>query len=309
MARGGGLQTSFVILDVLEKGEQRCQLATSSIVFCPLPLALCSPPSARYTNPMKLVRIRHGDAVHWGRLEGETIHLLASNLRGGEPFADAGETLALADVTLLPPAEPTKIICVGRNYADHIREMGHAGLDGQDLPLEPGIFLKGPNALAEPGGAVEYPNWSENLHFEGELALVIGQRAKNLSAPEALGAVLGYTCALDLTARDKQREDLQWFRAKAADRFCPLGPWLQTELNPTDLHIQTRVNGAIKQDSRTSYMIFDPVQILMYVSRYVTLEPGDIILTGTPDGVGPLQRGDTVEVEVEGIGVLETRII
>lgn len=256
---------------------------------------------------MKLVRIRHAEAAQWGRLEGETVHLLSGSLRSGA-LEETGETVPLSTTQLLPPAEPTKIICVGRNYADHIREMGHAGSGGGDLPLEPGIFLKGPNALAEAGGAVTYPAWSENFHFEGELALVIGQRAKNLSASEALGAVLGYTCALDLTARDKQREDLQWFRAKAADRFCPIGPWLETELNPTDLHIQTRVNGAVVQDSRTSHMIFDAVQVLVYVSRYVTLEPGDVVLTGTPEGVGPLQRGDRVEVEIEGIGVLETHI-
>ncbi|MDO4264024.1 MAG: fumarylacetoacetate hydrolase family protein [Deinococcus sp.] len=257
---------------------------------------------------MQLVRMVYAGSPRWGRLEGETVHLLGGSLRGGT-LTDAGEAVPLDPAALLPPAEPSKIVCVGRNYADHIREMGNAGPSGADLPLEPGIFLKGPNALAEPGGAVEYPEWTENLHFEGELALVIGQRAKNLTAPEALGAVLGYTCGLDLTARDRQREDLQWFRAKAADRFCPLGPWLETELTPTDLQIQTRVNGAVKQESRTSHMIFDPVQVLVYVSRYVTLEPGDVILTGTPEGVGPLKRGDRVEVKVEGIGVLETRIV
>ncbi|RTR30706.1 fumarylacetoacetate hydrolase family protein [Deinococcus radiophilus] len=257
---------------------------------------------------MQLVRIMADGQAHWGRLDGETVHLLAGVL-GDSGFSDAGRSVPFDAAQLLPPATPSKIVCVGRNYADHIREMGHAGAGGEDLPLEPGIFLKGPNALAEPGGSVAYPEWTENFHFEGELALVIGQRCKNLGAAEALGAVLGYTCGLDLTARDKQREDLQWFRAKAADRFCPLGPWLETGLTPTDLHIQTRVNGAVKQDSRTSHMIFDPVQVLVYVSRYVTLEPGDVVLTGTPEGVGPLERGDTVEVEVEGIGVLQTRIV
>lgn len=263
---------------------------------------------SRYARRMQLIRINHAGAPRWGRLEEGTVHLLSGTLRGGG-LSDSEDTVPFDPAALLPPAEPSKIVCVGRNYADHIREMGHAGPGGSDLPAEPGIFLKGPNALAEPGGAVEYPEWTENFHFEGELALVIGQRAKNLKANEALGAVLGYTCALDLTARDRQKEDLQWFRAKSADRFCPLGPWLETQLDPTDLHIQTRINGEVRQDGRTSHMIFDPVQVLVYVSRYVTLEPGDIVLTGTPEGVGPLRRGDTVEVEVEGIGVLTTPIV
>ena len=259
---------------------------------------------------MKLLRFWDGEQAHWGRLEGsegrEQVRVLAGHLRAGEVLRETEAPLPLAACRLLPPAEPSKIICVGRNYTDHIREMG-AQL-GEELPLEPGLFLKGPNALAEPGGTVMYPEWTDNFHFEGELALVMGQRAKDLSAEEALGAVLGYTCALDLTARDRQREDLQWFRAKAADRFCPLGPWLETELNPADLHLQTRVNGHIRQDGQTSHMIFDPVQILVYVSRFVTLEAGDVILTGTPEGVGPLERGDWVEVAIDGIGTLEVSI-
>lgn len=249
---------------------------------------------------MKLVRVQHGGVAQWGQLLEDTIHLMTG--LGG---ARTGETLALAQAQLLAPAEPTKVVCVGRNYLDHIRELGN---DTGDLPAEPGIFLKGPNALAEPGGTVAYPSWSENFHFEGELALVIGRRARNLRADEALGAVLGYTCGLDLTARDRQKTDLQWFRAKAADRFCPLGPWLVTQFDPTDVQVQTRVNGETRQDGRTSHMIFDVVQILTYVTRFVTLEPGDVVLTGTPEGVGPLHPGDVVEVEVEGVGVLKTVI-
>ncbi|MEW6422573.1 MAG: fumarylacetoacetate hydrolase family protein, partial [Deinococcota bacterium] len=149
---------------------------------------------------------------------------------------------------------------------------------------------------------------TQNFHYEGELALVMGQRARDLKPDTALAAVLGYTCALDLTARDLQKQDLQWFRAKAADRFCPLGPWLATDFDPTDVRVQTRVNGETRQDGRTSHMIFDVVQILTYITRYVTLEPGDVVLTGTPEGVGALHRGDTVEVEVEGIGTLVTHI-
>ncbi|SEJ62359.1 2-keto-4-pentenoate hydratase/2-oxohepta-3-ene-1,7-dioic acid hydratase (catechol pathway) [Deinococcus reticulitermitis] len=249
---------------------------------------------------MKLVRFQHQGRPQWGQLEGQTVHVT-----GAWSAARTGETLALGDVSLLAPAEPSKIVCVGRNYLDHIRELGN---DTGDLPAEPGIFLKGPNALAEPGGMVTRPDWTDSFHFEGELALVIGQRCRDLKPDVALAAVLGYTCGLDLTARDRQKTDLQWFRAKAADRFCPLGPWLETDFDPTDVRVQTRVNGEVRQDGRTSHMIFDVVQILTYVTRFVTLEPGDVVLTGTPEGVGPLESGDTVEVEVEGIGVLTTPI-
>lgn len=250
---------------------------------------------------MKLVRFTAGDgAAQWGVLNGTQVQVTRG--MGG---AATGETLEVAEVTLLAPAEPSKIVCVGRNYLDHIRELGN---DTGDLPKEPGIFLKGPNALAEPGGSVQKPDWTDNFHFEGELALVIGQRARNLTPQTALAAVAGYTCGLDLTARDRQKTDLQWFRAKAADRFCPLGPWLETEFDPSDVRVQTRVNGQTRQDGRTAQMIFPVVDILVYLTRFVTLEPGDVVLTGTPEGVGPVGPGDVVEVEVEGIGVLVTPI-
>lgn len=250
---------------------------------------------------MKLLRARHGERVLWGALEGEQVQVLES-MSGGR----TGETLPLAALHLLAPAEPSKIVCVGRNYLNHIKELGN--LVGNDLPKEPGLFLKGPNALGAPGEQVAYPDWTESFHFEGELALVIGRRARQLTPEHALSHVAGYTCALDLTARDKQKSDLQWFRAKAADAFCPLGPWLETDLDPHDVRVQTRVNGAVRQDGRTSMMIFNVVDILTYVTRFVTLEVGDVVLTGTPEGVGPLKGGDRVEVEVEGVGILETTI-
>ena len=250
---------------------------------------------------MRIVRGKVAERIVWGQL-GTDDTVQVTDGMGGAP---TGESLPLSAMTLLAPAEPSKIVCVGRNYLDHIRELGN---DKGDLPTEPGIFLKGPNALAEPGGTVAYPSWSENFHYEGELALVIGQRASNLTAENALSHLAGYTCANDLTARDRQKTDLQWFRAKAADRFCPLGPWLVTDLDPADLRVQTRLNGTTKQDSRTSMMIFPVIDILVYVSRFVTLEPGDVVLTGTPEGVGPMQPGDTVEIEVEGVGVLSTTI-
>jgi 2-keto-4-pentenoate hydratase/2-oxohepta-3-ene-1,7-dioic acid hydratase in catechol pathway len=249
---------------------------------------------------MKIVRGKVGERIVWGRLDGETVHVL-TDMQGDT----TGETLPLAALSLLAPAEPSKIVCVGRNYLDHIRELGN---DKGDLPTEPGLFLKGPNALAEPGGTVAYPAWSENFHYEGELALVIGRQAGHLTPENALQHVFGYTCANDLTARDRQKTDLQWFRAKGADRFCPLGPWLETELNPADVRVQTRVNGQTRQDSRTSLMIFGVAEVLVYVTQFMTLEVGDVVLTGTPEGVGPMQPGDTVEVEVEGVGVLKSVI-
>ncbi len=250
---------------------------------------------------MQIVRGHSEGRIVWGQLgKGDTVHVTSGML--GER---TGESLPLSSLSLLAPAEPSKIVCVGRNYLDHIKELGN---DTLGLPTEPGIFLKGPNALTEPGGTVAYPAWTENFHYEGELALVIGTRASNLTPENALAHLAGYTCANDLTARDKQKPDLQWFRAKAADRFCPLGPWLETKLNPADLKVQTRLNGKVVQDSRTANMIFPVIDILVYVSRYVTLEVGDVVLTGTPEGVGPMQPGDTVEVEVEGVGVLKTVI-
>ena len=249
---------------------------------------------------MKLIRFRDDQGVRWGRLDGQTIEVTQG--MGGEV---SGETLGLSDVELLAPAEPGKIVCVGRNYTDHIRELGN---DTGELPREPGLFLKGANSLTPSGSQVSYPDWTQNFHFEGELALVIGQTARQITPVEVPVAILGYTCALDLTARDLQKTDLQWFRAKAADQFCPLGPSLETQFDPTDVRLQTRLNGETRQDSRTSFMIFDVTQILTYVTRYVTLERGDVVLTGTPSGVGPLDKGDVLEVEIDGLDTLRATI-
>jgi 2-keto-4-pentenoate hydratase/2-oxohepta-3-ene-1,7-dioic acid hydratase in catechol pathway len=255
---------------------------------------------------MKLVRFGAGQ---WGVLEGEMIH--ETDGPAGNP---TGHHFDLGGVTLLAPATPTKIVCVGRNYLDHIKEMGH---DAQDLPKEPGLFLKGLNTLAHPanparpehsGDVVPYPSFTNLLHYEGELAVVIESRMKNVPESEALEHVLGYTCALDVTARDKQKTDLQWVRAKSADKFCPLGPWLVTSLEPQNTTLRTYVNGELRQEAHTSLMIFPVARILSYISSFMTLEPGDVVLTGTPEGVGELKPGDHVEVAIEGIGDLHTRI-
>lgn len=249
---------------------------------------------------MQRVRYRSYDGVHWGDLEGGHITQLGGML--GRPD---GNHIALTDVALLPPCEASMVVCVGRNYAEHIRELGNMG---DELPQEPGLFLKGVNTITGPGDDIPYPAWTQNLNFEGELAVVIGRTLRNVTALDALDHVLGYTCAVDVTARDKQRTDLQWVRGKSADGFCPLGPWLETDLDPTDLGVRTVVNGVVKQDGRTRDMIFPVADVLAYISGFLTLNPGDVVLTGTPEGVGPLHIGDTIEVSVEGIGTLINQV-
>jgi len=249
---------------------------------------------------MKLARIEVGGKPQWAALEGQTLHLLSSV--AGER---TGQSLPLEGAKLLVPAEPSKIVCVGRNYVEHIRELGN---DKNGLPSEPGIFLKGPNTLLPSGSSLSHPTWTGELHFEGELALVMAKTGRNLTVENALEHVLGYTCALDLTARDVQKTDLQWARAKGADGFCPLGPLLETDLDPLGVQVTTRVNGAVRQDASSELMIFDVPTVLSYISSFMTLEAGDVLLTGTPAGVGKLERGDRVEVEVAEIGVLEVSI-
>jgi 2-keto-4-pentenoate hydratase/2-oxohepta-3-ene-1,7-dioic acid hydratase in catechol pathway len=243
---------------------------------------------------LKRIRYRNQQGVSWGDLEGGTVY--PTDLWGRRN----GDATTLSAVTLLAPCEPRNIVCVGKNYAKHIAEMGGT----ENLPQEPGLFLKALNALSNPGDPIPYPSWTQELHYEGELAVVIGRRLRNVSESEALDFVLGYTCACDVTARDKQRSDLQWVRGKSADGFCPVGPWLETELDPRDLSVQTLVNGELKQSGSTKEMIFSVPTVLAYISTFMTLEPGDLVLTGTPDGVGPLKIGDEVEVRVEGIGSL-----
>jgi 2-keto-4-pentenoate hydratase/2-oxohepta-3-ene-1,7-dioic acid hydratase in catechol pathway len=247
---------------------------------------------------MQRIRYQSFDGISWGELEGGKVHQLSSMMG-----RRTGHAISLSDVTLLAPCEPRVIICVGKNYADHVREMG-----GDELPKEPGLFLKGLNTLANPGDPIPYPSWTNNLHYEGELALVISRTMRRITPAEAESYVLGYTCACDVTARDKQKSDLQWVRGKSADGFCPIGPWLETDLNPSELSVQTRINGELKQDGNTRDLIFDIPTILSYISQFMTLEAGDVVLTGTPEGVGPLQVGDTVEVTVEGIGTLTNTV-
>ena len=193
---------------------------------------------------------------------------------------------------------PTKIVCVGRNYAEHARELGN------EPPPEPIIFLKPPSALLPPNGTIVRPPQSQRVDFEGELAVVIGRAAKNVRPAQWRDFVQGFTCANDVTARDLQKKDVQFTRGKSFDTFCPVGPHIETDLDVSSLRLVTRVNGDVRQDGNTSQMIFKCDFLLEFISSVMTLMPGDLILTGTPSGVGPLSAGDTVEVEIEGIGTL-----
>jgi|SRR5687768_4907520 len=209
----------------------------------------------------------------------------------------------VGDAELLPPVNPGKIVCIGRNYADHAKELGN------EPPAEPIIFLKPPSAVIGPEGMIVIPPQSQRVDFEGELAIVVGKTARNIRASEWRDYVAGFTCANDVTARDLQKKDVQFTRGKSFDTFLPLGPCLSTDVDSTAARLITRVNGEVRQDGNTKAMIFGCDRIFEFISSVMTLNPGDVILTGTPAGVGPLKSGDTVEVEIEGIGTLRNVVI
>ena len=201
------------------------------------------------------------------------------------------------------PPLPSKIIAVGRNYREHAKELGNEAPDE-----EPILFLKAPTALVVGGGDIVLPSESARVDYEGELCLVVGKKARRWPQESWMDALAGVCCANDVTARDLQKKDGQWARAKSFDTFCPIGPEIVAGLDPSDLAITTRVNGAVKQSSRTSFMVFSPAFLVPFISRMMTLLPGDLILTGTPAGIGPLAAGDVVEVEIERIGILQNRV-
>ncbi len=245
------------------------------------------------------------DADDLGRLHGREQPRLGERREVGAGFGiEAAEpAVGLARAVLLPPVRPSKIVCVGRNYREHAAELGNP------MPAEPLLFLKAPSAVIGDGDAIELPAVSERIEHEGELAVVIGRRARRISDDEdPLAYVLGYTCLNDVTARDLQRRDVQFTRGKSFDTFCPVGPFVVTGLDPTDLRVETRVNGETRQSGRTSQMAFPVALLIRYISHIMTLLPGDLISTGTPAGVGPLADGDVCEVEVEGVGALRNPV-
>lgn len=250
----------------------------------------------------KYCRFDAGDGARYGAVESETVReLTAAPWNGGRP---AGPARPLSQVRLLAPSEPTKIVCIGRNYREHAAELGN------EPPKEPLIFLKPPSAIIALGEAIVCPAVSKRVDHEGELAVVIGKRCRRLKPGDnPLDYVFGYTCVNDVTARDLQKADVQFTRGKGFDTFCPMGPIVVRGIDARDLSLETYVNGERRQAARTSEMIFGLDAIIRFIADVMTLEPGDVIATGTPSGVGPLKAGDVVEVVIEGIGRLRNPVV
>ena len=237
----------------------------------------------------------------YGILEGEKVQEISA--APWTEWSGTGRSFPRTSVRLLAPVEPRKIVCVGRNYSAHAAELGN------DVPKEPLIFLKPPTSIVGPSDAIVLPSYSRRVEHEGELGLVMGRKCAHLNDHEnPLDYVLGYTCVNDVTARDLQKADVQFTRAKSFETFCPTGPYIESELNPGDLLVEALVNGEVRQSGRTSLMVFPPPFLVRWISRMMTLEPGDLIATGTPSGVGPLAEGDVVDIRIGGIGVLSNPV-
>ncbi|MDK1475054.1 fumarylacetoacetate hydrolase family protein [Streptomyces sp. 549] len=263
---------------------------------------------------MRIARFSLEGTVAFGVVEGEPENPadarssdgLFLDIIKGHPFADferSGKKIPLSQVRLLPPVLPNKVLGVGRNYTEHARELGNT------VPDTPVVFLKPSTSVIGPGDPIGYPAFSQEVHHEAELAVVIGRMCHQVPRERALEVVLGYTCANDVTARDVQRREEQWARAKGFDGACPLGPWVETEVDPADLALMCTVNGEQRQLGRTSEMVRSVEDLIVHITEAMTLLPGDVILTGTPAGVGPLNVGDEVAVTIEGIGTLTNRVI
>ena len=250
---------------------------------------------------MRIIRFKDTkDQIQTGWIFDDQVGLIHGDIFG--EFHREATSMTLNDINLLSPVTPSKIICLGRNYAAHAKE------HGAEVPKVPLIFMKPPSAIIAHEEDIILPPQSNQVEHEAELAIVIGKRGRWITAEEANDHIFGYTIANDVTARDLQRTDNQWTRAKGFDTFCPLGPWIETQMNPLDALITCRVNGEMRQMGSTRDMVFDIPQIVAFISSVMTLLPGDIILTGTPAGVSPLQPGDIVEVSIEGIGTLRNTV-
>jgi 2-keto-4-pentenoate hydratase/2-oxohepta-3-ene-1,7-dioic acid hydratase in catechol pathway len=250
---------------------------------------------------MRIARFSYGEGVAFGVVEDDIVVPIV-----GHPFAPIERTdvaLNLSELRLLAPVLPSKVVAIGKNYASHAAEMGG------EVPAEPLIFLKPSTSVIAHRDSIASPPSSERVDFEGELAVVISRLCRDVPEDRAMEVVLGYTCANDVTARDQQKTDGQWSRAKGYDTFCPLGPWIETDVDPSDLAITTTLNGETKQDSRTSMIVHKIPSLITYITACMTLLPGDVILTGTPDGIGPMLVGDEVSVEIEGIGTLTNPVV
>ena len=251
---------------------------------------------------MRTCRFRHSGRERYGAIEGDRVRAMsAAPWDGGLP---EGAPIALGEVTLLAPAVPTKIVAVGRNYRAHAKELGN------EIPKEPLLFIKPSTAIIGPGDPIRIPEASKEVHHEAELACVIARTLSGaLTATEARAAIFGWTCLNDVTARDIQRAEGHFTRAKSFDSFCPIGPVIETDLDPMDAGVLCRVNGEVRQRGSTRDLVFDPYLLVAFISQVMTLLPGDIVSTGTPEGVGPLRRGDPVEVEVPKVGILRNPVV
>lgn len=250
---------------------------------------------------MRIAVIEKGSSRSYCRLVDDTTAMVLDRapwLGGNE----TGEKVSWQASDLRAPVAPSKVVCVGRNYAAHAKELGN------EVPSEPLLFLKPPSSVIGPGEFVVIPRSSSRVEHESELGVVVGKRARNVSPEEALSYVYGYTAVCDVTARDLQRKDVQFTRAKGFDTFCPVGPWVETELDVLDVEVSCIVSGAVKQRGRTSQMVFPVATLVSAMSHVMTLEPGDLLVTGTPEGVGPLVDGDELVVAIEGIGELRNRV-
>lgn len=258
---------------------------------------------------MRIARFSIDGNVAFGVVEGQgTVESgdLVLDIIKGIPYADfelSGTKVPLNKVRLLPPVLPNKVVAIGRNYAEHAAELGH------EVPDAPITFFKPTTSVIGSGDAIEYPSFSSDLHHEAELAVVIGRMCREVPRERVKDVILGYTCANDVTARDVQQREKQWARAKGFDTSCPLGPWVETDVDPHDLTIQATVNGEQRQLGRTSDMVRSVEDLIVHITEAMTLLPGDVILTGTPAGVGPLHVGDEVAVTIEGIGTLANKVI
>ncbi|MEJ7629835.1 MAG: fumarylacetoacetate hydrolase family protein [Nocardioidaceae bacterium] len=256
---------------------------------------------------MRIARFTTDEDPRYGVVGGQEGEEVVAAMVGDPLYVGVeltGEQMPLSEVRLLAPVIPrSKVACVGRNYAAHAAELGN------DLPDEPLVFLKPNTSVVGPFDPVVYPTQSNDVHFEGELAVVIGRICRDVPPTRVADVVFGYTIANDVTARDLQAKDGQWARAKGFDSFCPLGPWIETQFDPSDVEVRTELNGEVKQRGRTSLMMYDVPTVIAYITSFMTLLPGDVILTGTPAGVGPMVAGDDVSVSIEGIGILTNKVV
>lgn len=252
---------------------------------------------------MRIARYANGAGnAAYGIVEGSTVFALEGDLFG--TFRKGAEVGALDDIQLLAPLEPGKIVAIGLNYKAHVTELDSS----RTLPEFPVIFMKPQSAVIGPGEAIEIANPDNETHYEAELVVVFGKKARDVEEADALDYVLGYTAGNDVSDRKVQYAAGQWIQGKGYDTYCPLGPWIETDLDPGHVQVQSRLNGEVRQDSNTEILIFSVPFLISYVSKVMTLNPGDVIMTGTPHGVGPMKAGDTIEIDVQGVGVLRNPV-